>query len=99
MNLTERIAEAHRLNLSYPGYGRCYRCQRNWKICNSHCTMFKEDKEGAEGCFPLCQECWEELTPDQRLVYYQQLWAEWLVWGERPMEEWQSIENAVKQGL
>ena len=99
MTLSERIREARQRNLDYPGYGGCYRCQRRWPICQSHATPFRNQDGEKHGCFPLCQECWEELTPEQRLVYYQQLWAEWESWDKMPREEWHRIEEAVKQGL
>jgi len=29
------------------------------------------------GCFALCEECWNELTPEERIPYYEQLIADW----------------------
>jgi len=29
------------------------------------------------GCFPLCKLCWSEITPTDRLPYYEQLWDKW----------------------
>jgi hypothetical protein len=26
------------------------------------------------GIFALCTECWDQLTPQERLVYYEELW-------------------------
>jgi len=43
------------------------------------------DVEGCEGrgieshgaCFPLCEDCWSELTPEQRVPFYQILMDHW----------------------
>jgi hypothetical protein len=39
-----------------------------------HSTTYK----GGGGCFPLCEGCWAQLTPEQRLPYYQQLVRNWI---------------------
>lgn len=46
------------------------------------------------GCFPLCESCWSDLTPELRLPYYRILVFE--VW-ESP-EDWTDIEAAVLAG-
>lgn len=46
--------------------GACGRCKRSWKWVEGHSTPFNDH----EGCFPLCEGCWHELTPQQRLPYY-----------------------------
>jgi hypothetical protein len=76
------------------GYGRCYQCHRNWKLCRAHSTDFNRES----GCFPLCQECWQELDVEGRLVYYRQLWQDWNREDTYPLEEWTQIEAAVRQG-
>jgi len=65
------------------------------------------------GCFPLCVDCWPELTPEERLPFYRQLYEHWLgVNGADtlPSEKredyirelltrWPLIEAAVLKGL
>ena len=58
--------------------GTCGRCQRPWKTgdrpgVRSHSTPTSL----SGGCHPLCVTCWRELTPEQRLPYYRDLWHEW----------------------
>lgn len=53
----------------------------------------------ASGCFPLCEACWSELSPDERLPYYRQLWQRWLRDGvDKGVEEWRNIEASVMAG-
>lgn len=61
------------LNPEWYGFSWCGRCKRVWAICEGHSTHYLEGR----GCFPLCEECWGELTPDQRLPYYRDLWLRW----------------------
>ena len=90
-----RRLQASALNPLSPGYSGCGHCHRNWRICQSHGTKIS----GEEGVFPLCQECWEELSIEQRLPYYQALWNKWQEWGDSDEEEWERIEEAVRKGL
>jgi len=82
-----------------PGFGECYRCGRTWNITRWHATRF-----GTGGCFPLCEACWRELTPIQRLPYYLRLFAHWVSYGDKtdngtPWDEtWDAIEKAVLDG-
>jgi len=55
------------------GYGSCGRCGRTWNICKFHSTMYSE----TDGCFTLCEDCWLDLSPDERLPYYKNLMNEW----------------------
>lgn len=84
-------------------FGGCGRCKRSWKWVNGHVTSFS--KTG--GCFPLCEKCWSELTPWERLPFYQA----WLDSGTRDLERydggkyvaehlatWPAVKEAVLQG-
>lgn len=85
-------------NLLAPGYSHCRRCQTNWRFVTPHDTDW-----GWKGCIALCEKCWRELTPEQRLPYYRSL-IEW--WHERWPdlrelsfnEEWALVEEAVLNG-
>jgi len=59
--------------LIFPGYGSCYRCGRTWNVTKYHATNYT----GERGCFPLCEVCWSELTPIQRLPYYHDMFSKW----------------------
>lgn len=86
---------ARLLNPFSPGYSGCGRCHRNWRICISHGTKIS----GEEGVFPLCRDCWKELSIEERLPYYRALWNQWQAWGDSSDEEWERIEEAVRSGL
>jgi hypothetical protein len=82
------------LSLIAPNYSRCYRCGMPWKFTQGHSTPYNNDS----GCFPLCEKCWGELTPQERLPYYKQLWIDWQKWGEQDIAKWNEIEKAVLEG-
>ena len=71
------------LNWAHPGYGRCSRCERVWGICEPHITSYDGDGpfKGHGGCFTLCEECWMELTPQERLPHYLRLLYSWMSYG------------------
>jgi hypothetical protein len=55
-------------------WGCCERCRTSWQFVEYHATDFSE----TNGCFPLCEPCWQTLgTPQARLPYYVQLLAMW----------------------
>lgn len=79
-----------------PGYGDCLRCHTAWAFVKGHSTSYTE----TSGCFPLCEACWSELTPEERLPYYRLLWNRWCADGaDREPETWGQIETAVMAGL
>jgi hypothetical protein len=73
MNLIQRKTVALLLNPFYRFYGRCARCNRNWRICEGHSTNWNK----TDGMFPLCEDCWKDLKPEDRLPYYRSLWERW----------------------
>ena len=74
-----------------PSYSWCKRCRRPWSICDGHATTYNE----GSGCFPLCEPCWKELTPQTRLPYYRALWQ---IWTRRDPKQWEMIKVAVLNG-
>lgn len=97
---------AGRLN----GYGGCYRCGDTWNHTEHHSTPITNSK----ACFPLCVSCWEKLSPDERLPYYQQLAQRWLddasqwslrepqkaqEWIDELIQEWPLLVKSVLNGL
>ena len=93
MNLMQRKICGVVARLVSPGYSSCYRCARPWTVCKGHSTHYSE----WSGCFPLCEECWSELTPETRLPFYQRLYTEWQRQGYSG-DDWQAIERAVLDG-
>lgn len=104
MNL--RIGPISRL-LS-PGYSECHRCCTTWRFVKphstdyeSHDTYFVDDTGKFKipavmklGINPLCEKCWSELTPEQRLPYYRQA-----IWNINTGESTaRAIEDAVLSG-
>lgn len=71
--LTKRRMLANIARGFAPGYSHCYRCGMPWKFTESHSTMY----DGGRGCFPLCEDCWSDLTPDERLPFYERLISDW----------------------
>ena len=55
-----------------PGYSWCLRCKTTWNFVEGHVTQ-----HGTGGCFPLCEKCWGELTPTERLPFYEELLVMW----------------------
>jgi hypothetical protein len=78
------------------GYGWCGRCKRPWNVVRSHETPYRP----GQGCFPLCEDCWQILTPDQRLPYYMALVDKWERQGMPPDEERRMmVRTAAEMGL
>ena len=63
---------------------------KGWSGVEGHDTEYAKDR----GCFPLCEECWAMLSPEERLPYYRQLWQEWQKYGPSDVK-WETIEAAV----
>lgn len=63
---------------------------------DNHATSYGDE---GHGCFPLCEGCWNKLTPEERLPYYRYLWELWKsTESEIPdykVVEWSVIEKAV----
>jgi hypothetical protein len=93
-----------------PGYGWCGRCGTPWRFVRGHDTWYGPGDEAVEwsgalgpgrrwtatsrACFPLCERCWAELEPYERLPYYVHLVFE--VWEDA--SAWPQIRAAVLDG-
>ena len=81
-------------------FGSCNRCFESWAYVRGHATSYTESM----GCFPLCEDCWEVLTPEERLPYYRRMWKGWFHWADTNDEvaalykKWKLIEKAVLDG-
>ena len=68
-----------------PSWGYCNRCGVSWRFTKEHVTVYTP---GA-GLFPLCEKCWSELSPQERLPYY---------WRWQKEDTWEEIKTAVLEG-
>jgi hypothetical protein len=75
-------------DLFAPGYSHCGCCRTNWHFVEGHSTYVPDT---GSGMFPLCEQCWAELTPAQRLPFYRKLYDKW---PERQYN-WEQLERAV----
>ena len=73
-----------------PNYGCCGRCGTPWLFEKPHCTFHSAKR----GCFPLCEKCWAELSIEDRVPYYWDLWLSWTF----PKPDWELIKKAVERG-
>ncbi len=80
----------------------CHRCGIPWHMTEKHSTIYSEDRS----CFALCEQCWGELTPKQRLSHYRELWqsGDYGNKGDKPtlkehLANWEDIKSAVLKGL
>jgi hypothetical protein len=94
-DLVGRLPLASVLRFIAPGYSTCKRCRMPWPFVKSHTTKWNKNN----GMFPLCEHCWERLSPAERLPYYRLLWQEWHEWGPVRDPAWHDVESAVMAGL
>ena len=85
-----RHAQNHFLYLS-PRYDWCPRCGRKLKTWDEyHQTVFYHSRGGfLDFCYALCEGCWSDLTPEQRLPHYE---------FAKKSPEWEDICKAVREG-
>ena len=79
-----------------PSHSFCGRCGTPWPFVKRHATQYSDSR----GCFPLCQFCWEECSPEERLPYYRELFESWVSEGAEiaTPELWLLIHSAVLAG-
>jgi len=84
------------LRVISPSYGACKACGVPWKFAKPHDT----DYQDGSGVFALCEDCWQERTPEQRLPYYGRLvLVDW--WRSGSLVDyttWANIKAAVLSG-
>ena len=101
MNLNLRRVIGNISEFAFTDYGSCSRCSRTWNICTPHVTSYLRD---TYGCFCLCEECWSELSIEERLPHYNKLFLRWKSYGDQDchgmqwLEVWGRIQSAVKNG-
>ena len=55
------------------GYSGCLCCGDKWNWKPKHIIPYGN----AAGMFPLCDECYDRLSPEERYHYCQELWRDW----------------------
>jgi hypothetical protein len=78
-----------------PSYGFCKKCKTPWRFVREHTTSYGTR---GRGCFPLCQKCWDELTPQTRLPFYRALVMSWKHFDEPVEQTWAQLQEAVLAG-
>ena len=77
------------------GYSNCSRCGDSWDWKEDHEIPYKRDAEGRiRGLmFPVCEECYQEISPEERLEYCIRLWKSW---GSPPDKvDWDIVKKEV----
>jgi hypothetical protein len=82
-----------------PSISACHRCQTTWYFVKGHSTRWTDERGHRHGTFPLCEKCWSELTPTERLPYYKELWDEWMQQAPDVCPDFALIAQAVRSGL
>ncbi|MCL5957810.1 MAG: hypothetical protein M1358_00585 [Chloroflexi bacterium] len=59
-----------------------------------HCTRVTFTDGSEHGAGALCESCWQQLTPQERLPHYRRLYAVWTQEGADP-EDWERLRAAV----
>jgi len=90
MNLKIRKVLGKMSQLINNGWSGCQRCGIIWGFTHPHITNYTH----SDGCFPLCESCWKDLTPEERLPFYRNLYTKW---GTLSLD-WKKIEAAVLDG-
>jgi hypothetical protein len=104
----QRLLFSYPARLLSPVQSTCGRCHMPWSIVDGHITEYKVIHkecgcfEATEGCFPLCESCWHDLTPEKRLQYYEIWWKSTRHQLERANiayeDDWEYIKQAVSGG-
>lgn len=92
-SLNIRIGRLSRL-ISAPGYSWCHRCHTTWAYVTPHQTRYSDNR----ACFPLCEKCWADLTPEQQMPYYEKLLTEWAQFNPVDPDVANQIRAAVLAG-
>lgn len=60
---------------SFQGFSACHHCHGTWNWKKGHTIPYRLD--GMAGMFPLCEECYEKLSPQERYKYCIELYDSW----------------------
>lgn len=73
-------------------------------MCDEHVTPYFIDSGGlwVAACFPLCEECWSELSIRARIPYYEALWLDWVKTSLSPTkngQDWQEVGRSIREAV
>lgn len=88
---SERLAIGRTQQKNYSSYSTCMRCQLPWPLCDIHDIKMDE----TSSCFAICEDCWQELPPSERLVYYRALFNKWEMEGTHKWLKWPQVEKNI----
>lgn len=74
IKLFARHVVAFLFNWIFAGYSNCGCCKRTWPLVRRHHAT---NYSNGRAMFPLCEACWKDLTPAQRMPYYMKLLDSW----------------------
>lgn len=92
--ISGRARDVNNVAGAMAGYGCCYKCRDTWNWKPSHSTRYSE----SASCFPLCEECWDALTPTERYSFYMEMVRDWTRTGGVAEGTQEAIEKAVMEG-
>lgn len=93
--LYARLQVAPILQRIVPYQSTCRRCEIPWAFLTSHTTYYTQ----GQGIFPLCEDCWGQLsTPAERLPYYKELLEKWKQDGLKDDDTYDAVIAAVMEG-
>ena len=77
------------------GFSGCSKCKDSWSWKTEHTTYFHD----GSGCFPLCEECWQQATRRDIIHYYSDVVWAWRRSGSyyTPEEECWLVNWALKE--
>lgn len=65
-------------------FSHCSRCRLPWNVVEGHVIAYSRNS----GCFPICNECWDDLTPVDRVPFY----LDWLRQTDASMKQYPHID-------
>jgi len=57
----------------FTSYSYCKKCKTTWNLVEMKTIYFSDN----EGCFALCEKCWNESDTEERIKYYKELVNNW----------------------
>jgi len=76
---------------SLRGYGGCMRCGDSWSWKKDHTIPCKDG-----GIFPLCEECWSEISEEEKIFWVRELERKWRSQGIVYVYHRSKLDEAIK---
>lgn len=83
--------------MMFPDTASCGRCHMSFAIDVFHSTPYRM----GSGCFPLCEYCWKDMSPEERLPYYMELVDSWVSHGDDNYNgvPWEKIREMISTAV